>query len=506
MALASGHWLDKEIRGEPPSPRYGHALALAGNIAFLFGGATSTSNEETNPSYLKDFHMLTVSPTYVTWEALPQSGAVPPAREGHSLCVIKGKVYLFGGSSSPEAAECLPGVYRFDIVSLAWEKLPVSGMSLRTLNHSSVAIGDNIYAYGGLLDGVPNDDLMMFNTVSMLWTPLRTTGSIPSPRYNHSSAAVGEQMFLFGGRGEDECYYKDIYVLHTGTLEWQQWEVKGESPLSSAGQTLTSHRDKDIYLFGGKIINSEGAVTSSNEIYKLSIAKMKWKVPLYVGIPPARRFGHVTFILHSHMYVFGGKNEEQEFSDLKVMKLINPSERQPVMKEILSEFGLQGVSNGFAATKVPNVKYELSKSSVSLSYERSELAEPTGHRDFTAIRDEALDMIHKAFAMLDEEFQKLDSEKAELAEATVALRYEKQAYRVHHEKQEQELQEMLEKHRAQNEAWLRARAEENDKERKELCKLREEVLHEQERLKEEQNNIQKRSEHLLSIMQQFKGM
>lgn len=29
------------------------------------------------------------------------------------------------------------------------------------------------------------------------------------------------------------------------------------------------------------------------------------------------------------LYVFGGKNEEQEFNDLKVMKLINPSERQP---------------------------------------------------------------------------------------------------------------------------------------------------------------------------------
>lgn len=36
----------------------------------------------------------------------------------------------------------------------------------------------------------------------------------------------------------------------------------------------------------------------------------------------------------------------------------------------------------------------------------------------------------------------------------------------------QELQDMLEKHKAQNEAWLRARADENDKERKELCKLR----------------------------------
>ncbi|XP_031414569.1 uncharacterized protein zmp:0000001301 isoform X2 [Clupea harengus] len=203
------------------------------------------------------------------------------------------------------------------------------------------------------------------------------------------------------------------------------------------------------------------------------------------------------------MYVFGGKNEEHEFNDLKVMKLINPSERQPVMKEILSEFGLQGVSNGFAATKVPNVKYELSKSSISLTYERSDVTELTGH---TAIRDEALDMIHKAFAMLDEEVQKLNREKAEVAQAAEALQYEKEAYRIQHQKQEQGLQEMLDKHRAQNEAWLRARAEENDKERKELCKLREEVLHEQEKLKEEQSNIQKRSEHLLSIMQQFKGM
>lgn len=137
----------------------------------------------------------------------------------------------------------------------------------------------------------------------------------------------------------------------------------------------------------------------------------------------------------------------------------------------------------------------------------------------------------------------------------------------------QELKEMLEKHRWQNEAWLRARAEENDRERREICRLRvsqsntqtppaweggppwlytqlsafwlnnylqmkgfpfhflvlwwtlpysrcvshrlvlcvyfcgqEEVLQDQERLKEEQDSVQKRSQHLLSIMQQFKGM
>lgn len=28
---------------------------------------------------------------------------------------MKGKLYLFGGVSSPDATECLPGVYSFDI-------------------------------------------------------------------------------------------------------------------------------------------------------------------------------------------------------------------------------------------------------------------------------------------------------------------------------------------------------------------------------------------------------
>lgn len=155
---------------------------------------------------------------------------------------------------------------------------------------------------------------------------------------------------------------------------------------------------EDIYLFGGKSRNEDSILMASNEIHKLSIgqwdvtgqtkaykvmnhssdsqfiirlfiqhvshcafpAKMKWKVPLYIGIPPARRHGHIAFIFHSQvslpqnkyvsylyfhslwdihflrvcffvlqLFVFGGKNEEQEFNDLKVMKLINPSERQP---------------------------------------------------------------------------------------------------------------------------------------------------------------------------------
>ncbi|XP_031711658.1 rab9 effector protein with kelch motifs [Anarrhichthys ocellatus] len=507
MALASGHWLEKEVRGEAPSPRHGHALAVAGNVAFLSGGASSIDQEEDVTVYFSDFYMLTVSPDDVSWEEIPQSGEVPSARSGHTLCVVKGKLYLFGGASSPDATECLPGVFSFDIVSLTWDCLSVGGVALRTLRHSAAAVGDNIYVYGGILGGNPTDDLMVFNTASLTWTPVKTSGSLPPALWGQSFALVGDQVFMSGGYEAGGDFCKDLHVLNTENLQWLKWEVKGESPAACSGQTLTAHHDKDIYLFGGKSTNEDGTVTPSNEIHKLSISKMKWKVPLYIGIPPARRHGHSAFILHSRLYVFGGKNEEQEFNDLKVMKLINPSERQPVMKEILSEFGLQGVSHSFTPTKVPNVRYELSESApFNQSRNTAANAQAFVHREFSAVRDQAMKMIQTAFTLLDQEFQKLDRERSELSQAAATLQREKEAHEGGRQQQQQELQEMLDRHRSQNEAWLRAKAEENDRERRELCRLREEVLQEQERLKEEQNSIQKRSEHLLSIMQQFKGM
>lgn len=49
-------------------------------------------------------------------------------------------------------------------VSLTWDRVAVGGVALRTLRHSSVAVGDNIYVYGGILGGNLTNDLLVFNT------------------------------------------------------------------------------------------------------------------------------------------------------------------------------------------------------------------------------------------------------------------------------------------------------------------------------------------------------
>ncbi|XP_016519975.1 host cell factor 1 [Poecilia formosa] len=228
MALASGHWLERGIRGEPPSPRHGHAVAVAGSVAFLFGGASSIS-PEVSPIYFSDFYMLTVTPDDVTWEEIPQSGEIPSAREGHTLCVVRGKLYLFGGSSSPEASECLPGVFSFDVVSLAWECLSAGGVAPRVLHYGSAAAGDNIYVYGGQLEGEPTDDLLVFNTVSVTWTPVKTSGSLPPALWGQRFAQAGDQLFMFGGHGAGGTFCQDLYALNT---EAAVAEMGGEGRIS----------------------------------------------------------------------------------------------------------------------------------------------------------------------------------------------------------------------------------------------------------------------------------
>lgn len=83
-----------------------------------------------------------------------------------TVVMMHAKIYSSIFSSVMERGRFLLmfAFFLFLLVTMTWEKLPAAGVSLKTLKHSSAALGENIYVYGGLLDGVPTDDLMMFNT------------------------------------------------------------------------------------------------------------------------------------------------------------------------------------------------------------------------------------------------------------------------------------------------------------------------------------------------------
>ncbi|MEE6512596.1 hypothetical protein FKM82_019692 [Ascaphus truei] len=192
-----------------------------------------------------------------------------------------------------------------------WEKLKKNGTAPQTVSHSVAVVGENIFVFGGIHHGKAVGDLFMFNTVSEIWVPVKASGSIPDARSGHVFAAVGEQIYMFGGCSGEYIYYNDVYMLDTGTLMWQHCEVKGEKPSGRKYHSFTAHHDKDIYLFGGIQESEHGSKILRYDAMKLSLAKMKWKMPLYFGVPPACRYNHTAFVLHSHLFVFGGRNEEE---------------------------------------------------------------------------------------------------------------------------------------------------------------------------------------------------
>ncbi|XP_063770698.1 uncharacterized protein LOC134905261 isoform X2 [Pseudophryne corroboree] len=485
---------------------HGHALTVAGNIAFIFGGCTISSILDEKPVYFNDFYMLTVAPTDLTWELIPQTGHIPTPREGHDIFVVNRKIYLFGGRSDKGTGECLQGMYSFDLGTLTWEKLKMNGAAPQTLSHSIATVGENVFVFGGICHGTVVDDLHMFNTVSETWVPVKTSGSLPDARLGHAFATVGQQIYMFGGCSADGVYYRDMYMLDTATLSWQCYEVKGENPVGRQFHSFTAHHDKDIYLFGGLVETEHKTEMLKCDLMKLSLAKMKWKMPLYFGIPPACRYKHTTFVLQSHLFVFGGRNEEIDFNDVMTMRLINPSDRQPIMKDILLECGIQGISSGYTPTKIPKVKYQLSELEPPQVCSLDPLTREEKENSFMIARSQAIAKMKSSFALLDFEFETFDLERANFAQEQDTFYQKKEEFIRQYKIQQEELQEMLEKHKLQNEAWLRARAEENDKERREICKLREEILLQQKKLKEEEQMVEKRNQQLISILLQFKGM
>ena len=73
------------------------------------------------------------------------------------------------------------------------------------------------------------NDLWTFNTRSMVWTEVKTTGAVPSHRSNCSLNydARNNRVVMFGGGGSNKARYNSINVLDWETKVWTEIIPKG---------------------------------------------------------------------------------------------------------------------------------------------------------------------------------------------------------------------------------------------------------------------------------------
>lgn len=77
------------------------------------------------------------------------------------------------------------------------------------------------------------NDVWSFNTTTMEWNEIKTTGDVPSHRSNCSMSydSENDRIVVFGGGGPNKKRFNTINVLNWITKEWIEIPPKGLFPL-----------------------------------------------------------------------------------------------------------------------------------------------------------------------------------------------------------------------------------------------------------------------------------
>ncbi|KAJ4349971.1 uncharacterized protein N0V89_008592 [Didymosphaeria variabile] len=166
-------------------PAAAGALDAAENL--LYGAAALVKGITTRPHLLK--------------ANLTRIDSVPLPRSHHTLSVVKGRAYIFGGEVAPgELADTdihvviLPssGVLEADYTTIKARPETSGGdVPAPRKGHSSVVIGDSIYIFGG--EGVQEEKgrVWVFQTSRLTWSYLDPSpdAAVPAHRTGHAAAA-----------------------------------------------------------------------------------------------------------------------------------------------------------------------------------------------------------------------------------------------------------------------------------------------------------------------------
>lgn len=129
----------------------------------------------------------------------------------------------------------------FDTKTLEWHIPAVTGMiPFAKDGHTSCIIRNKLYIFGGFEYHTDqySQEVHCLNLDTMKWQMVNTTGHAPSHRDFHTAVAVGDRMYIFGGRGDlnspydshEELYCSQVYYLDTVAEHWVCLNPSGTWP------------------------------------------------------------------------------------------------------------------------------------------------------------------------------------------------------------------------------------------------------------------------------------
>ena len=248
-----GHiWTELTPQGARPDARFGHDMVLdsSAGLLMLFGGGAGA--KKFNDTWAYD-------PLANTWSVLAPSGAQPEARDGHAMAYDEGtdQLIMFGGYSGPEdmTGDYHDDTWAYDAKTNAWTKLEPSGaVPPARVGHTMAydPVTQRTIMFGGQMNGV-FADTWAYDAKANAWTKLEPSGARPPARTDPTMAYDPDmhRMIMFGGWGAS-IKLDDTWAYDAEANAWTKLEPSGAVPPARSGHTMAYDPvTQRTIMFGG---------------------------------------------------------------------------------------------------------------------------------------------------------------------------------------------------------------------------------------------------------------
>lgn len=161
--------------------------------------------------------------------------------------------------------------------------------------------------------------LVSLDLKSYKWEFVQGRGEIPLTRDEHTACYYESSMVIFGGFLRTGERVNHIYRYYFRENKWELVKLHSfQNPSPRSGHSASIYQDR-MFVFGGKDSDNE----KLNDLWVFNFDDYKWE---YLNLPnaPVGRSGHSSCIFNDKILIFGGIYEiTKEMNDMHAFDIKN---------------------------------------------------------------------------------------------------------------------------------------------------------------------------------------
>ncbi len=227
-----------------------------------------------------------------TWQGCAD---MPTSREGAAAAVVKGKIYVTGGTAGM-SNPFLKMNEEYDPATNTWATK--AQMIFARRFHVSVAVNDKVYVIGGQDDSYNRRGTVYeYDPQTDGWT---TKTTMPTSRMYAAATVLDGNIYVIGGQGSSGT---PVAAVEAYDPETNSWEVKADLP-AAIQQLGAAAVGAKIYVMGGYL--------SRTDNYEYDPQTDTWNTKASM---PTGRHSLVTVGIINRIFAIGGNSAVSEVYD-----------------------------------------------------------------------------------------------------------------------------------------------------------------------------------------------